>query len=582
MSLADPLIQDDFAAGMFRIAPHLIPRNGAWRMENYLLDEDGSAYARRGSAMKSNAAFGASGLRLLWDGFLAGGQRTVFANAADFGVLGADDVTPVNVGGAGLAGPVRPVAIDGLLFAGASAYGGSRKTASYAAGTVTVTQGSTALVGAGTAWLASVDAGMVLVVDGRLHAVEAVVDNTHITLARPWTAATAAGKAYTLDPVATVPDRYNPGGTWAAAGNRLVSMKGDRVAFSNEFDTTEWAADDEWLVPEGAELLGGAPIGDTLLVFSTAGMWAIGNLALDLTDAVGNTQQSLQRVNADLVLWGEAGIATWENALVVPCTSGVWLVGQGRQALLSESITTLLASYVALGHRVGQATVFRSHYLLPVLDSGGSPVDLLVCRLDRPVDVRRFGKVWPWTNWAGAAANVAALEVRVSGGTSRQPLLLGGERVAGSRVIAYAPFTPDGPGLDHDGSVPVPEFVSRDTATGGARQNLNLVKRIRARYELIAETTTATLKAAYGSEAKPAAVAWGAFTWGDGARWQDAEGLSFSSLTPDGSENPGDVMHAWRVNKSRRFLRVRLRVEDECHRFVLRAVELTVRPSGRM
>jgi hypothetical protein len=582
VSLAAPVIQDDFAAGMFRIAPHLIPSNGAYRLQNYLLDEDGSAYARRGSSAKSNAAFGASGLRLLWDGWLAGGQRTVFANAADFGTLALDDATPVNVGGPGLNGPTRPVAIDGMLFVGASAYGGSRKTASYAAGTVALTQGSDAVVGAGTAWVANVDEGMVLVVDGRLHAVETVVDNTHLTLVRPWTAATGSGKAYTLDPVATIPDRYNPGGTWAVAGNRLLSLKADRIAESAEFDSTEWPANNDWFMPEGAQLLGAAPVGDTLLVFSTAGMWALGNLAFDLIDSVGNTQQSLHRVNADLILWGEAGIATWEDALVVPCSNGVWLVGTGQQALLSESITPLIARYLDLGYRVGQATVFRSHYLLPVLDAGGTPVDLLVCKLDRPVEVRRFGKVWPWTNWAGAAANVAALDVRVSGSTSRQPLLLGGDRSVGSRVISYAPFEPDGKALDHDGSVPVPEYISRDIATGGRAQNVNLVKRIRARYELVAGETVAVLKAWWASEAKAPAVLWGSFTWGDGTRWQDAEGLSFSGLSPDGPENVGDEMHAWKVNKARRFFRIKLRCDDECTRLVLRAVEVTVRPSGRM
>lgn len=580
MTLAPPIVQDDFAAGMFRVAPHLIPSNGAWRMQNLLLDEDGSAYARRGSSLKSNAAFGATGLRLLWDGWLAGGQRTVFANGADFGTLAADDATPVNVGGAGLTGPVRPVAIDGLLFVGSSVYGGSRKTASYATGTLGLTKDSKAVVGAGTAWAANVDPGMVLTIGSRLYAVESVIDNTHLTLLRPFAGATAAGVAYSADPVAAVPAVYNPGGSWVVAGQRLISLKGDRVAMSAQFASTEWDVTDEWLLPEGAQILGGATVDDTVMIFTTSGLWTLGNLDYDLTDAAGNTQQQLRRTNGDLVLWGEAGIATWENGLVVPCADGVWLLG-GRTDLLSVSITPLYADYLAKGYRVGQATVYRGHYLLPVLDSGGSPIDLLVCRLDRPVEVRRFGRVWPWTNWAGAGAEVAALAVRVGAGTARQPVLLGADRTATSRVISFAPFQPDGPGVDHDGSVVVPEFVPRDVATGGRAQNENLVKRVRVRYELVAPTTTAVLKAWHASDARPNAVTWGSFVWGQ-ATWQDQEGLGFSRLATDGPEDSGARPFSWRVNRRRRYFRIKLRCEDECQRFVLRSVEVTVRPSGRL
>lgn len=580
--LSSPLLQDDFSSGMWRIAPHLIPASGAYRLENFLLDEDGSAYARRGTSMKSNAAFGATGLRMVWDGYLAGGQRTVFANAADFGVLAADDETPVNVGGPGLAGPVKPVAIDGLLFAGVSVYGGSRKTASYATGTVAATVGSTTVVGSGTSWVAPVDAGMVLTLGGRVFAVKSVTDNTHLELWRPFTGTSVSGQSYSLDPVAAVPASYNPGGTWAVAGQRLISLLNDRIAMSHEFDSSTWDGTDEWLLPEGSSLLGGASIGDQLLAFTTAGVWGLGNLAYDLTDATGNVQQSLHQMNQDLVLWDQAGLATWESALVAPCVNGIWLLSSSSQKLLSASITPLIAKYVGMGYRLGQATVHRSCYLLPILDSGGSPVDLLVCRLDRPTQVRGFGEVWPWTNWAGAGAQVAALDVRVLRAASRQPLLLGADRTAGSRVISYAPFEPDGKGTDHDGTVPAWEFVSRSIPTGGKIQNLNMVKWLRARYELIAPTTVAMVQAAAGSEAKPAMVTWGNFVWGDGSKWQDQEGLGFASLSPDGPEADGDRLVKWKVTRNLRFFKAKLASDDECQRFVLRAFEMTVRPSGRM
>jgi hypothetical protein len=81
-----------------------------------------------------------------------------------------------------------------------------------------------------------------------------------------------------------------------------------------------------------------AALGDDVLVFTTAGLYVLGNIAYDLTDAAGNLQQTLRRMTPDLILWGDAGIASWGNELIVPATDGVWLVGAGGQIrLLSHS-----------------------------------------------------------------------------------------------------------------------------------------------------------------------------------------------------------------------------------------------------
>jgi hypothetical protein len=93
--------QDDFSAGAIQsVARHLIDRRAVYDVENGLYDDDGSIYRRGGSQYKSNAAFGAS-LRWIWDGIFAAGQRTLFAAPTGWGVLGANDATPVNLGGAG-------------------------------------------------------------------------------------------------------------------------------------------------------------------------------------------------------------------------------------------------------------------------------------------------------------------------------------------------------------------------------------------------------------------------------------------------------------------------------------------------
>lgn len=575
-------VTDSLAAGMVRaLAPALIPSNGAHTIQNLVLGDDGPAYRRGGSKTLGGAAFGTGGLRMVWDGYLAGGARSVIANAGDFGVLASDDASIVNVGGPGLTLPGRPVAIEGLLFAGASAYGGSRKTAGYSTGTISVTKDSTTIVGAGTAWVANVDAGMVLTIGSRLFAVKSVTDNTHLELYRPFTGATAAGQVYSLDPVAAVPAAYNPGGKWVVAGNRLLSLLGDRIAESLQFDSTTWDATNEWKVP-GAQLLGGVALHDTVLVFTTAGVFALANLDFDLTDAAGNAQQALRPLNHDLVLWGDAGIATWENAAVVPAVDGAWLVGAtGAVDCITASIAPLWREYVDRGYQPGQATIFGGHYLLPVLDSGGSPVDLLVCRLDRPVEVRGLGKVWPWTQWRGAGARVAGLAVRESAGATREPMLLAAERDRGY-VLQLEPFMPSGLAADYDGTAPIWELVTRAFALG----ELGTATRLRARYELQAATAVATIKAWMSTEQRPpVGVTWGSFTWG-GALWQASTQMWVPLLGVKGEaaapESDGDTLFQWRVAKQARLLQLRLRGETPAERFVLRSLELFVRSSGRI
>ncbi len=68
----------------------------------------------------------------------------------------------------------------------------------YSTGTITVTNGSTAVVGSGTTWLSSnVKAGDVLNVAGQLYLIASVEDVTHLTLALAYGGATASGLAYT-------------------------------------------------------------------------------------------------------------------------------------------------------------------------------------------------------------------------------------------------------------------------------------------------------------------------------------------------------------------------------------------------
>jgi hypothetical protein len=71
----------------------------------------------------------------------------------------------------------------------------------YKTGTVTVTNGSATVTGAGTAFVGSVLAGQGFAApDGKIYEIDTVVSATQITLASPYLGATAAGAAYTILP----------------------------------------------------------------------------------------------------------------------------------------------------------------------------------------------------------------------------------------------------------------------------------------------------------------------------------------------------------------------------------------------
>lgn len=69
----------------------------------------------------------------------------------------------------------------------------------YNTGTVTVTNGSAAVVGVGTAWAVSLVTGGLFTRLGVAIPILSVTDDTHLTLAYPWPGATAAAAAYAID-----------------------------------------------------------------------------------------------------------------------------------------------------------------------------------------------------------------------------------------------------------------------------------------------------------------------------------------------------------------------------------------------
>jgi hypothetical protein len=556
--------QDDWGGGIYR--GRRAPANAVYDAVNALVNDEGQLFKRGGSSYKTTSD-ATNTLNYLWDGQMTPGRRTVFYSDRLY-TLDTDDHTPLMVSSVVPATVGCPVEVDGwLIFPDTSgglaivAYAGSRKTANYATGTVTVTAGSTTVTGVGSSWLANVDSGMTFNSGPSTQwaIVQSVDSNTQLKLRDPWPYATAAGVAYNAfrAPSLTIDIPSNPltGLVAGAVARRLLLGLASKVYFSprgTPLDMANGLTTNFHVIPDGSTVTGIRSLGDSAIVFSSSGIWSIDNMSLDAVDDYGNVQQTISRISGEVLLWGDGGIAAWGGALLVPAVDDVWIVGPGAPPIsASDEIRPLYRSYVKAGYQPGMAMVHRGHYFLPVMN-GSTVVDVLVCRLDRG---------FAWTRWSGHAAG-AAYAQRI-GATTRAPKLFG---LNGLRVTDLTDtFDPTSSNTaDADATTPSCTIITRDYPTSQQRA---FVQRIRARYELTG-TGSPTVTAEYTSDQDAGTFA----TITDKGEQSGAAGWGKS----DGS------LYQWaRVGKKRERIRFRFTQAGAATSFVWRSFEMLTRPPGR-
>jgi hypothetical protein len=212
---------------------------------------------------------------------------------------------------------------------------------------------------------------------------------------------------------------------------------------------------------------------------------------------------------------------------------------------------------VKAGYQPGMATVYRGHYILPIMN-GSTWVDTLVCRIDRDA---------AWTRWAGHAGGPAYSVL--TGEASRQPKLLA---LRGPRVLDLSgAFTPDATvAQDADGTTSDCVMTTTDFPTGD--NQYGFVQRARLRYELTDDGNGATA-------APTVAIAYSS----------DQDGGTFTTLTERGEQggaagwgvSDGSKYQWALVGKRRERIRFRVTVTGACASFVLRSIELLLRPTGK-
>lgn len=544
--------QEDFSAGAFPLNER-VPRNGVESLVNGFYADDGSIYKRGGVAYKSNANTGA--ITALWDGKLLAGNRTVFTAEQDLYILNpSDDATPQLI--ATLTSTTdprlsRPVAVGGLLaLNGRQFFGGSNKTA-YSTGTVTTTLGSKTVTGVGTTWTGNVEAGMLITGPGAnsYAVVESVESNTSLTLTYPWPWTALAGSAYVIDRTVEIAWNYPSSSVVthvAAVGSlpRLAVSHGPRVSFSPAGEPLNFSQDTDYhQTQDGSTVTGLEGVADSLLIFSESGMSVVHNMSYDLTDALGNVQQTMTREGRQVILWDNNGIAQWRGAVVIPGIDDVYLYAGGQLEPISGPVRTLIRRRARQGYKLGIATVFGDHYLLPVLNPSGVWVETHVCRLDARA----------WSQVDGEESTCFATRVASTGAK-----LYG---ASGVRVLdATGFFNPSAANkADANGGTPTWKATLRTTTPrqGVATQ----VRWARVRAELDdAASDNPTITA----------------EWAPGR-----PGSSFTSLTGAMTENAGDTPKKWRVEKRGVEGRLRLTSVGPSASLVLRSVEMAFRPNGR-
>lgn len=583
------------------VAPHLIDPRGLFSAIDGLYSDDGSIYRRGGSLSQSEAAFGST-LRGVWDGWLQPGRRTLIASSSAFGVLSSDDKAVVNLGGAGFPGvPKVARELEGLLFiGGGTIYGGSRKSADYSDGTVETVKDSRTIKGTGTKFSANVDIGMLLRFGGgeRVYVVSSVDSDTQLILRDPYEGKSEAGRAYTLKRLEAASDPYKSSDFYSIAARRLIVPQGQQVWFSesgrpHDFKATIQPAnkevDNTHSIDEGVQILGSEALGpERDLVFTTGGISVFSNLSKSIVDGLGNQLHRIDKLSSEIVLWGNAGITGWRDALIVPGTEDVYVLdGTSEPEPVSRSIRPLYRQYVAAGYTVGRAHVYRDHYFLPIIDSTGASIDCLCCRLDRPTTVRGQ-RVWPWSFIRGSAGRVVSFEVRAPGAAGDLPKLFG--TCTDGRLLDLSRLFEPGADVknDHDGTTPHFELITRDlSAETGAIVRWRL---LRVLYEMeAAEGDEPRLRADIGSGLRLVGMPqWDEVKW-DEFKWSDEAGIEFVELVAEdgappniGLDDTALSQNAWdgyAADRLRR-ARFRLRTSDPVAKLTIRGIEAFHAPTG--
>lgn len=559
------LVEEDLSRGMFpALAPERIPKGGAEDITNGLLDEQNVVYRRGGTSFLDSTPHGDP--RMLWSGFLRGAAGEHRLLATDSGVW--VDGSPVAL--TPPAALTRAQVFEGVIYLpGGVTWDGAT------AGTITEKK---AFYATAAGRLLAAEGSRVTFSDVPEKENEAVRFEASFALTL-----TSTAESITVTVSSATGLRQGMFLVAKAAGvaSRISGISGTTVTLESPATITVAATaatagiDNYHQLPGGVQILGMEGLRTSCVVFTTEGIWVIGNLNRELTDEQGNVQQTLDRYSADAVLWGNNGVAGWSGGLVVPCRDHIWLMELGVSSEkaapfvhIDDAISPVYRAYVAQGCKPGVAAVHHGHYFLPIL-SGSSVIDTLVCRLD--ANNSRGQRTYPWTHLADYGARLAAFAR-----TAEDVSFIGATAGLG-RTLRLSYFEPSSAvATDADGTAHSFSVTYRDLMTGNIVPNV--VRKARLSYRMVGPLEC-KLTMAFGTTSY--STEWDEFEW-DEADWAE-DGGDFSDLEGAAPPDPEALFpHKWRVRRRVRYARVKVSLTGPAAQVSLRSLELFTRASGRL
>ena len=194
----------------------------------------------------------------------------------------------------------------------------------YTDGTVTVTNGSKSVVGNGTLWASQASSGDLFSLDAdKFCEIDAVVDDTHITLKNVYAGATAAGKTYAIirNFTSTLP---------AQLASKLATLMADYHMTLDELVA--------WLAGSGYVTIHD-PAGIAYQVKS-AGQLTAESAGLLLKSVAGNADVVLTDVQASNAFLKFTGTLTGNISVIVPAAPRKWVVQNATTGAYTVTVKT--------------------------------------------------------------------------------------------------------------------------------------------------------------------------------------------------------------------------------------------------